>query len=131
MLADEANTLGKYPANNAPGNFGLTNLAGDLSWNGNDDIHSQGNYDYDAHAQVYVGGADPLGSQGYASEVENILPALRRGPRSQKLAGIFVYGPFLVFRRTGFSLFAFELFSATTKVKRKQAEACSTVAGQQ
>ncbi len=92
MLADEADARQMEPSHDTAGNFGLTNLAGDLSWNGNDDLNSQGNYDYDAHAQVHLGGADPLGSQGYASEVKNILPALRRGPRSQQLAGIFVYG---------------------------------------
>jgi hypothetical protein len=92
MLVDEADA----PQSEAPccpdGNIGLTNSAADLSWYGNDDTNSQGNYDYQAHAHVLPGGADPLGSQGYASVVENILPALRRGPRSQKLAGVFVYG---------------------------------------
>ena len=71
MLSDEADEacggIGEYRA----GTFALTNFASDLSLKGNDDIHSQGNDDYDAHAQVYWGGADPLGSQGYASEVEN------------------------------------------------------------
>ena len=70
----------------------LTNSAADLILSGNDDIDPQGNYDYHAHAQVYLGGADPLGSQGYASAVKKILPALRRGPRSQQLAGVFVSG---------------------------------------
>ena len=92
MLVDEAGAPQVRSASYSAGNFGLTNLAVDLSWDGNDDTNSQGNYDYHAHAQVYPGGADPLGSQGYASAVENILPALRRGPRSQKLAGVFVYG---------------------------------------
>jgi hypothetical protein len=49
----------------------LTNLAGHLSCEGNDDFNFQGNYDYDAHAQVYAGGADPLGSRGYASVVRH------------------------------------------------------------
>ncbi len=53
------------------GNFDLTIPATDLLYKSNDEIHSQGNYDYDAHAQVYVGGADPLGSQGYASVVRH------------------------------------------------------------
>jgi hypothetical protein len=92
MLVDEADAPHCNPAGNATGNFGLTISAADLSCRGNDDIDSQGHYDYHAHTQVYVGGADPLGSQGYASAVKNILPALRRGPRSQKLAGVFVYG---------------------------------------
>jgi hypothetical protein len=92
MLVDEADAPHCKPAGNATGKFGLTISAADLSCEGNDDTDSQGHYDYHAHAQVYVGGADPLGSQGYASAVENILPALRRGPRSQKLAGVFVYG---------------------------------------
>jgi hypothetical protein len=43
----------------------------DLSCNRNDNADSQGNYDYYANAQVYWGGADPLGSQGYASEVKH------------------------------------------------------------
>jgi hypothetical protein len=51
--------------------FALTISANDLSCRGNDDFDFQGNYDYNAHAQVYVGGADPLGSQGYASVVKN------------------------------------------------------------
>src|ERR1700689_3039343 len=93
MLVDEADAASSESAVYPAGNFGLTNSATDLSCSGNDDHDSQGYYDYDAHAQVHVGGADPLGSQGYASAVENILPALRRGPRSQKLAGVFVYGP--------------------------------------
>ena len=91
MPVDEADAPHCKPAGNAAGNFGLTISLGDLSCKCNDDTDSQGYYDYYAHAQVYVGGADPLESQGYASAVKNILPALRRGPRSQKLAGIFVY----------------------------------------
>jgi len=67
MLVAEANASPSKLAGYAARNFGLTNSASDLSWKGNDDINSQGNYDYDAHAQVYLGGADPLGSQGYAS----------------------------------------------------------------
>jgi hypothetical protein len=34
-------------------------------------VYSQGNYDYEAHAHVYRGGADPLGSQGYVNAVKN------------------------------------------------------------
>jgi hypothetical protein len=92
MLVDEADAPQGKSAGYPDGNFGLTISVADLSCNGNDDPNSQGHYDYQAHAHVLPGGADPLGSQGYASAVENILPALRRGPRSQKLAGVFVYG---------------------------------------
>src|SRR5271169_3047821 len=92
MLVDEADAPRRESSGYPDGNFGLTISATDLSCRSNDHTNSQGHYDYHAHAQVYSGGADPLGSQGYASAVENILPALRRGPRSQKLAGVFVYG---------------------------------------
>ena len=71
MPTDEADAARSELTRYSSGKFGLTNLALDLIWNGNDDIDSQGNYDYDAHAQVYSGGADPLGSQGFASEVRN------------------------------------------------------------
>ena len=71
MLVDEADAARSRSAGYLAGNFGLTNLAADLSCNGNDDIDSQGNYDYHAHAQVYQGGADPLGSQGYAIAVRH------------------------------------------------------------
>jgi hypothetical protein len=71
MLADEADALRCESAGYPAGNFGLTNFAADLSCNGNDDIHSQGHYDYQAHAQVLPGGADPLGSQGYAIAVRH------------------------------------------------------------
>ena len=71
MLADEADAPYGTLAWSGAGNFGLTNLAADLSWKSNDDIHSQGNYDYHAHAHVYQGGADPLGSQGFASAVKH------------------------------------------------------------
>ena len=46
----------------------------------------QGNYDYHAHAQVYTGGADPLGSQGYASAVRQsfkLLDAAREAKSSR------------------------------------------------
>ena len=71
MLADEADTPSASSAVDARGNFGLTNLVSDLIYIGNDDYDSQGNYDYDAHAQVYLGGADPLGSQGFASAIKH------------------------------------------------------------
>jgi len=71
MLVDEVDAARRESAGNPAGKFGLTNLGSDLSCIGNDDTHSQGNYDYDAHAYVYVGGADPLGSQGFASVVKH------------------------------------------------------------
>jgi hypothetical protein len=47
--------------------FALTNFPASLIFEFGTDhvINLQGNYDYHAHAQVYTGGADPLGSQGY------------------------------------------------------------------
>ena len=71
MLVDEADASQGDPGGYPAGNFGLTNSAADLSCKGNDDIDSQGNYDYHAHAQVYQGGADPLGSQGHAIAVRH------------------------------------------------------------
>jgi hypothetical protein len=71
MHADEADAPRTVEKSDPTGNLGLTNLKADLSWNGNDHIDSQGNYDYHAHAQVYEGGADPLGSQGFAGELRN------------------------------------------------------------
>jgi hypothetical protein len=71
MLVDEADAPRSKSAGFPAGNFDLTNLAADLSCNGNDDTDSQGNYDYHAHAQVYQGGADALESQGYASAVSH------------------------------------------------------------
>jgi hypothetical protein len=71
MLVDEPDAPQGEPTGYPAGNFGLTNLVGDLSCKSNDDTDSQGNYDYDAHAQVYLGGADPLGSQGYASVIKH------------------------------------------------------------
>jgi hypothetical protein len=71
MFVDEADAPRSELTGNPGGNFGLTNLAADLSYIRDDDYDSQGYYDYDAHAQVYLGGADPLGSQGYASAVKH------------------------------------------------------------
>ena len=71
MLVDEADAASGKFARRIAGDFVLTNLAGDLSCRDNDDIDFQGNYDYHAHAQVYTGGADPLGSQGYARAVRH------------------------------------------------------------
>ena len=71
MLVDEADAAPGELAPRKAGNWVLTILAADLSCIGNDAINFQGNYDYHAHAQVYTGGADPLGSQGYARVVRN------------------------------------------------------------
>ena len=75
MLVDEADAAHGKLIRRTAGNWPLTNLAASLTYESgysdNDDFHFQGNYDYDAHAQVYTGGADPLGSQGYASVVKN------------------------------------------------------------
>ena len=75
MFVGEADAASGELARRAAGNWHLTILAAGLTYEGgcrgNDDFDFQGNYDYDAHAQVYTGGADPLGSQGYASVVKN------------------------------------------------------------
>jgi hypothetical protein len=74
MLVDEEDAAPPDFLQRLAGNFVLTNLTAVLSCgssDNHDDIDSQGNYDYHAHAQVYWGGADPLGSQGYASEVKH------------------------------------------------------------
>ena len=71
MFVDEADAERAESSREKARNFGLTVSAADLFFRGNDDNDPQGNYDYDAHAQVYLGGADPLGSQGYASEVKH------------------------------------------------------------
>jgi hypothetical protein len=71
MLADEADAARRRESfGDAARNLGLTISAADLLCRGNGENDSQGNYDYDAHAQVHVGGADPLESQGYASAVK-------------------------------------------------------------
>jgi hypothetical protein len=71
MPVDEADASHRGLPGHPVGSFGLTILAPELSFKSNDDADSQGNYDYHAHAQVYVGGADPLESQGYASAVKH------------------------------------------------------------
>jgi hypothetical protein len=71
MLVDEVDTPSRELARRTTGNWVLTNSAADLSYLGDDEFSFQGNYDYNAHAQVYVGGADPLGSRGYASVVRH------------------------------------------------------------
>jgi hypothetical protein len=84
MPLDEQDEAAPYPPGGAVANFGLTIWTAELFCSGrvrdvlaarrvNDDYYFQGNYDYDAHAQVYWGGADPLGSQGYASVAKNPL----------------------------------------------------------
>ena len=86
MLVDEADAPWRGSAQHPAGNFGLTISAADLSCNGNEDTNSQGHYDYQAHAHVLPGGADPLGSQGYASAVENsfqLLDAAREAKSSR------------------------------------------------
>jgi hypothetical protein len=70
MLVDEADAPRGWPVRFPDGKFGLTISAVDLPCRSNDDNDSQGYYDYDAHTQVYLGGADPLESQGYASAVK-------------------------------------------------------------
>jgi hypothetical protein len=45
----------------------LTIRIATLNYKRNDHVHSQGNYDYQAHPHVLPGGADPLESQGFAS----------------------------------------------------------------
>jgi hypothetical protein len=71
MLAGDADAAGRRLTCRLADDLALTILTADLSLCGNDDINFQGNYDYHAHAHVYAGGADPLGSQGYASVVRN------------------------------------------------------------
>jgi hypothetical protein len=81
MIADEADAALGEPARGPAGTFVLTNVLTNLTaglvfigsdgFRGTDDFQSQGHYDYDAHAQVYWGGADPLGSQGYAIDVKH------------------------------------------------------------
>ena len=75
MLVGEADAGPGELVRRTVGNWVLTILATGLTYEGgctyNHDFDSQGNFDYNAHAQVYVGGADPLGSQGYASVIRH------------------------------------------------------------
>ena len=70
MSPDDANTTDGEPA----AAFALTIPAGKLSFQArakrefNCDFHSQGNDDCKAHAHVYPGSADPLGSRGYLNK---------------------------------------------------------------
>jgi hypothetical protein len=71
MTVDEVDAaMGPLPGT-AGGIFVLTNPAAGLTYTSDDELHFQGNYYYQAHAHVYAGGADPLGSQGYASVEKN------------------------------------------------------------
>jgi len=70
MPVDEADAAPSQLAGKAVGIFVLTNPTAGLTYTSDDELYFQENYDYHAHAHVYPGGADPLGSQGYAS-VEN------------------------------------------------------------
>jgi hypothetical protein len=92
MSVDEQDAAAKSLQSLCAGNFGLTISAADLSYTGNHDYFLQGNYDYDAHAQVYWGGADPLGSQGYASVVKKSFQLLDAAREANQLAGVFVSG---------------------------------------
>ena len=75
MLVDDADANAGPLAPCTAGNWVLTIFTTGLTYQGsyrdNDANNFQGNYHYDAHAQVYTGGADPLGSQGYASVVRH------------------------------------------------------------
>jgi hypothetical protein len=76
MIADEADANNRHLNEDTAASFGLTILAADLLYKSIYGNYSQGNYDYEAHAHVYRGGADPLGSQGYARTVENPFNSL-------------------------------------------------------
>ena len=95
MRVDEVDPPRNEPESCLAGNLGLTISEADLSCRGDYENHSQGNYDYDAHAQVYAGGADPLGSQGFASAVKTsfqLLDAAREANSSR--AFLFMGGFF-------------------------------------
>ena len=87
MLLDEADAAPGALAQCGAGNWDLTISAASLTYQGgcrdNDTINFQGNYDYHAHAQVYTGGADPLGSQGYASVVRHPSSSLDAAREAQ------------------------------------------------
>ena len=97
MLADEADTVCSALVRNGVGNFGLTILAADLSWSGNDEFDSQWNYDYQAHAHVYHGGADPLGSQGFASVVKTSFKLLDAAREAKSSRAFLFMGQFFKF----------------------------------
>jgi hypothetical protein len=90
MLADEADPAPREPARHFAGNFALTIGAADLICRGDDDLDSQGNYDYQAHAHVLPGGADPLESCGYAS-VGSSPDQLEEAAREAKSSRAFLF----------------------------------------
>jgi hypothetical protein len=88
MLVDEEDAAHAAPTHGTHTNFALTIYAADLSWKGNEDLDSHGNYDYQAHAHVLPGGADPLESRGDANEV-SILTSSKKRPAQRKAGGRF------------------------------------------
>jgi hypothetical protein len=67
MSADEVDALQGERLCEPARNFGLTISPTALLWKSNEYLDFQGHYDYQAHAHVLPGGADPLESRGYAS----------------------------------------------------------------
>jgi len=94
MPVDEADAPRGKSAGDTVLNFGLTISASDLSWSGSDDINSQGHYDYQAHAHVLPGGADPLESQGYASAVEKSFQLLEAAREAKSSRAFLFMGGF-------------------------------------
>jgi len=90
MSVDEADVANRHLNAHAAASFGLTILAADLLYKSTYGNHSQGNYDYDAHAHMYRGGADPLGSQGYANAVRNPFSSLEAA-REAKSSRAFLF----------------------------------------
>ena len=92
MLVDEADaargTACRETCDRPTGSFILTIRQADLSYTSDDDLYFQGYYDYEAHARVYAGGADPLGSQGYARITKNPSSSWTR-PAKQNARGHF------------------------------------------
>jgi hypothetical protein len=52
MLVDERDPFPADPSGQETGNIGLTIWVAALKYKRNDHVHSQGNYDYEAHAHV-------------------------------------------------------------------------------
>ena len=92
MRADESDATPGNLSGRPACNLVLTNSAADLSCRGNDDVDFQGNYDYHAHAQVYMGGADPLGSQGYANAVRQSFKLLNAAREAKSLRAFLFWG---------------------------------------
>ena len=88
MVVGEADADLEKSSGRVAGNFDLTNPAAGLICRGYEDAGFQGNYDYYAHAHVYTGGADPLGSRGYASVAKNPSSSKMR-PAKRKARGRF------------------------------------------